>query len=98
VTYTEPTKVEGNACAAGATSLTDLDHTTVYYTVNDGGVPMVAATVPASAAAGGGNISQQIKFNKATSGTDRAEVWVTATNKQNQESTTGCSAKITFDF
>lgn len=90
VSYIEPTSLVGVACAADGGQLTVLDHTTIYYSANDGGV-VVAATVPAAAGTGGRQISQQVSIALPRPANNTVTIWVTATDSAGNESETACS-------
>jgi len=96
VSYTEPATLAGaTTCSANGGAVTDLDHTTIYYRINQG--PQVtAAIVPATSPAGGGSIDRQVVIAGLGTGSNQVKVWVTATNAQQGESDPTCSEQVTL--
>jgi hypothetical protein len=87
--------MEGAAvCSTNGGPLSDLDHTTIYYKVNDG-PGVTAATVPATSPTGGGTVSRQITIT-GLSAASQVTIWVTATNKAMIESDPTCSEQVTL--
>lgn len=77
VTYTEPDRLQGGG------SLTQLQHTTMYFEVRDvGGVVLDQWTekINASAPIGGGGIIYSLPPRMITSDADLLMVWASATN------------------
>lgn len=95
ISYTEPTTASAAAvCTPGTTSLTNLKQTNIFYKVGNG-APILAATVPATAATGGGNISKRITLPSLAHGAV-VEFWVTATDTTGNESALACSEHFSW--
>lgn len=95
VDYDEPvTRGEGTAaCIMDGGALTNLDHTTIYYSVN-GSPAQKAARVAAKAPTGGGHVTQDVTLNGLTIHSGDITVWTSATDTSGNESLTNCAQKI----
>jgi len=96
VSYTEPTTITGaTACSTTGGALTNLDHTTIYYSIGTK-PPVIAATIPATSPGGGGSVTKAVTVTGLAPGANQVKFWVTATNSKQQESDPTCSQQVTL--
>jgi len=96
VSYTEPTTITGaTACSTTGGALTNLDHTTIYYSIGTK-PPVIAATIPATSPGGGGSVTKAVTVTGLAPGANPVKFWVTATNSKQQESDPTCSQQVTL--
>ena len=90
VDYTEPT------VNADGSALTDLNHTSIYYSIS-GGTAVKATDVNASSVNGGGIISQQITIPISNGQEADVDVWATATDNSGNESANSITVTVRID-